>query len=59
MLTRNKILVELKCKACNQDLNDFELNLYHEFDCLCEQCYSISMEAAYEDEDYLTKFFGE
>jgi hypothetical protein len=51
MLTRNLLSSELKCYGCNEDLTKYDLDCYHEFDGMCENCYSQAMHAAYDDYD--------
>ena len=57
MLTRKIIrtdfITQLRCRACDIELTDYEITAYDEFDGMCEECYSQSMEAAFDDIDSL------
>lgn len=47
MFTRSPIS-QLKCYACDGELNDLEIKCYHDFDGMCEECYADAMETLYD-----------
>ena len=50
MFTRSPLLL-LKCYACDKELDELEIRWYSEFDGMCEECYSESIQAI--NDDYL------
>ena len=49
-------VLSFHCGSCNKELKDIEIQHYDELDGWCEECFAISMNAAYEDSDLDSEF---
>jgi hypothetical protein len=49
-MKQNLILSNLRCPCCNEELDEYEIEMYDIFEGWKEECFSRSMEAAHDQD---------